>query len=142
MTETLNFFKNFADWFKLKPQLDEKSYNPPKFSSGQVWYCFAGENIGVEISGKGSDYLRPYLILQKLDRYSFIDLPLSTRSKSGNRYFQINFRSKNQIVYLHQPRHFDYRRLKYKLGEVTTNEFSQINKEFVEQIKPKNNLLN
>jgi len=128
------FTKNFPDWFKLKPKLDLQNYTPPKFSNGQVWYCYTGENIGIEISGKGIEYLRPYLVLKKLDRYSFIGLPLSTQNKIGDRYFQINFRNIDQIIYLHQPRHFDYRRLKYKLGEITTDEFIDIQNSFLSLI--------
>lgn len=127
----MSFLKNFLDWFKLKPKLDNHNHTPPKFSNGQVWYCFAGENIGVEISGKGAEYLRPYLILQKLDRYSFIGLPLSTQNKIGDRYFQISFRNTNQVIYLHQPRYFDYRRLKYQLGEISIGEFGDVQKEFI-----------
>ena len=132
-----SFIKNFLDWFKIKPKIDGGNYVPPKFSNAQVWYCFTGENIGTEISGKGQEYLRPYLILKKLDKYSFIGLPLSTQSKIGDRYFKIEFRNKSQAIYLHQPRHFDYRRLKYKLGEITDDEFIDVKKEFVIQFTKK-----
>ncbi len=126
-----NFIKNFQDWFSLKPKLDKLNYYPPKFSQKQVWFCYCGENIGIEISGKGKEFLRPFLILKKLDRYSFIGLPLSTKDKVGNRYFKIYFKEKLQTIYLHQPRHLDYRRLKYKVGEITDNEFSQIKNNFL-----------
>ena len=135
-TSKSNFIKNFEDWFKIKPEIDGVKYTPPKFSNAQIWYCFTGENIGVEISGKGVEYLRPYLILQTLDRYSFIGLPLSTQIKVGDRYFPISFRSINQVICLHQPRHFDYRRLKYQIGEIQSSFVKIILK------KPKNTPLN
>ena len=55
----LNFVKNFTDWFSLKPSLDSGNYPPPKFSEKQVWYCHCGENIGVEICGKGEGFYDP-----------------------------------------------------------------------------------
>ncbi len=140
-----SFLKNFLEWFKLKPNLDKKNHKPPKFSQGQVWYCYAGENIGVEISGKGREYLRPYLIFKKLDNYNFIGLPFSTKQKVGSRFFKLFFRKKEQIVHLHQPRHFDYRRLKYRLGEIPTEDFLKLkdafSKEIIPKIKTKNNPL-
>jgi hypothetical protein len=129
------FIKRFQEWFILKPRLDNSNYYPPKFSQKQVWFCYCGENIGGEISGKGNEFLRPFLILKKLDRYSFVGLPLSTKYKEGDRYLRIYFKEKLQTIYLHQPRHLDYRRLKYKLGEITDKEFIEIRLNFTSLYK-------
>jgi len=48
-----NFIKNFLNWFNLKSQLDQNNHKPPSVSEGQIWWCYLGENIGTEVSGKG-----------------------------------------------------------------------------------------
>ncbi len=77
-----------------------------------------GENIGVEINGKGKSFTRPILIFKKYDRYSFLGLPLSTKIKAGSWYAHIRFKGLNQIVTVSQGRVFDYRRLIVKMGEL------------------------
>ncbi len=122
------YIKNFLDWFTLKPKLDNQLVKPPQFSEGQVWWCFCGENIGVEVSGKGKDYLRPFLIFTKLDKFSFVAIPLSTKIKVGSWYFQIKFKNIDQIIMLNQIKFFDYRRLNYKYGEITKQEHESVKK--------------
>ena len=125
-TKKPEFVKNFNDWFELKPKLDTKSVRPPLFDEGQVWWCHCGENIGTEISGKGEDFLRPFLVLTKLDKYSFVGIPLSTKTKKGSWYFKIYFKNINQILLLNQLKFLDYKRIHFKLGEITSQEFQDI----------------
>ena len=63
---------------------------------------------------------------RKYDKYSFLGLPLSTKSKTGSWYASIIFGGQNQIVALVQGRVFDYRRLKEKMGELGEHESEKV----------------
>ena len=85
-----------------------------------------GENVGSEINGKSEIFTRPIFIFKKYDKYSFLGLPLSTKTKIGSWYVPINFLGKSQVVVLRQGRVFDYRRLKEKMGELEIIEVSSV----------------
>lgn len=110
--------KKFFEWIRLKEKLHINDYEPPLFKEGEVWWCHVGENIGVEINGKSKDFTRPFLILKKYDRYSFIALPLSTKNKTGFWYVTVYFLGIPQVVVLSQGRVFDYRCLDRRMGEL------------------------
>jgi mRNA interferase MazF len=112
----IKFIKRFAEWLSFKQRLDNQSHVPPLFKEGEVWWCFIGENVGVEISGKGDLFTRPILILRRYNQYSFFGLALTTKQKDGIWYVPIEFNGKRQNVILSQGRIFDYRRLKEKMG--------------------------
>jgi mRNA interferase MazF len=112
------YIKRFAEWLKLKQQLEAQHRIPPIFKDGEVWWCYIGENLGSEISGKSNLFTRPVLILRKYDQYSFYGLPLTTKYKEGTWYMPIKFGGKCQIIVLTQGRRFDYRRLQKKIGQI------------------------
>ena len=114
----IRFIKRFAKWLSLKQRLDSQSHTPPLFKEGEIWWCFIGENVGVEICGKGDLFTRPILILRRYNQYSFFGLALTTKQKTGKWYFPIEFNGKRQNVVLSQGRIFDYRRLKEKMGQI------------------------
>lgn len=123
--------KKFLEWIGLKEKLHLQNYEPPLFKENEIWWCYVGENIGIEVNGKSSKFTRPVLILKKYDRYSFFGLPLSTKSKTGTWYVPIYFLGIPQIVVLSQSRVFDYRRLDRKMGELDVLEVSGVKEAFV-----------
>ena len=44
--------KDFDKWNVTKKKLDSASHTPPLVSESDLWWCAAGENVGVETSGK------------------------------------------------------------------------------------------
>jgi hypothetical protein len=76
------FVKNFADWFRLKPVLDNaEDLNRVLFQEREVWNCHWGANIGFEIDGKNRDFLRPALVFKKLSHNTFIGIPLTSKKQ-------------------------------------------------------------
>ena len=61
------FIKDFISWLSIKTKIDGLKHSPPLFNEGEIWWCSIGENVGMEISGKGSYFRRPVLIIRKLD---------------------------------------------------------------------------
>lgn len=107
--------KRFDDWNGEKQRLHIKG-RMPLVSVGEVWWCAMGENIGVEINGKGSAFTRPVLILRKLSRYGFIGIPLTSRQHDGSWYAHFRFQGKDEYAVFAQMRTFSVRRLYRKMG--------------------------
>ena len=110
--------KKFLEWIRLKEKLHINNYEPPLFKEGEVWWCYIGENVGVEVNGKSKNFTRPVLVFKKYDKYSFLGLPLTTKDKIGTWYTPISFLGILQVAVLSQSRVFDYRRLDKKMGEL------------------------
>jgi len=72
----MQFFKNFLDWFILKPKVDNLDQRP-LFQEREVWDCYWGVNIGFELDGKNDKFIRPVLVLKKLTHNTFLGLVIS-----------------------------------------------------------------
>lgn len=122
----MGMLKKFFEWMWIKEKLHHHEYVPPLFKEGEIWWCHAGENIGIEMNGKGERFTRPFFVLKKYDRYSFLGLPLTTKEKTGTWYVVVHFGGGNQTIVLAQGRVFDYRRLKEKMGELEEGESEKV----------------
>ena len=93
--------KDFDGWIKLK----EKLHNTRQLRTvgeGDIWWCGLGENVGVEICGKGNLFARPVLVVRKFGRYSFMGVPLTSKEHTGNWYVSFEFKNKKEIAVLAQ----------------------------------------
>lgn len=129
--------KRFLEWIGTKEKLHNNEHKPPLFKEGEIWWCHIGENVGVEMNGKGERFTRPVLMFKKYDRYSFLALPLSTKSKTGTWYAIITFGGINQVVNLSQGRTLDYKRLKEKMGQLDESDFSKVQQAYFDLHRPK-----
>ncbi len=75
--------KDFDGWIKIKKEIHFKG-SIRTIKEGEIWWCKIGENVGKEICGKGKDFLRPVLIVRKLNKYSFIGIPLTSKEHEGD----------------------------------------------------------
>lgn len=130
MNRVIFELKRFQSWSGLKERLHSHDYRPPLFKEGEIWWCHVGENVGVEINGKSSQYSRPVLVFKKYDRYSFMAIPLSTKEKSGSWYCQFTYKGKLQTAQLSQSRVISVKRLKEKMGQIDDNVFKLIQDSF------------
>ena len=81
--------KEFLAWIGIKQKLDDSNHKPPYFKEREIWWASIGENIGTEMNGKNSYFRRPVLIVRKLDTYSFVCVPLTSKQKEGSWYVPI-----------------------------------------------------
>jgi mRNA interferase MazF len=125
-----NFIKNFVDWFKLKTDLNNHDYNPPLTKERELWWCSVGENIGTEISGKGTKFNRPVIIFKKLSKYTFFVIPTSTQIKEGSWFVPFVRNGKSMMACLHQARIVDYRRLDDRIGVMSSHDYELVKKGF------------
>lgn len=91
--------KNYKKWFELKPKINDiELSNSFHINVGEIWLCSMGENIGIEINGKGDDYLRPVLVIKVFNKNHSWVLPLTSNKKNNSFYFSIPSFSDSTVV--------------------------------------------
>ena len=80
--------KNFDSWNELKKIIDRKNNTPDNFpKEGEVWMSSVGLNIGYEQNGSEDNFSRPMLVIKKFNNHMFWAVPLSTKQKDFDFYF-------------------------------------------------------
>jgi mRNA-degrading endonuclease toxin of MazEF toxin-antitoxin module len=130
-TKKPNFIKNFLDWFKLKPRINNLKISP-NFSQREIWYCHFGKNIGFEIDGKKSQFLRGVLVFKKLSKETFIGIPLTLKPKQGSWYYPSFVDNKNGSYIFSQVKTIDSERLFSRIERIDTKEFDKIKTTFLQ----------
>ena len=130
----VTFLKNFLEWFELKPKLNTLP-NRPLFQEREVWNCHWGVNIGFELDGKKSKFLRPVLVLKKLTHNTFLRIPLTSKPKSGSWYVKSNVQNKEGRYILSQIRIIDSKRIYNKIERIPDEEFKLVKTRFVNFIQ-------
>lgn len=116
--------KDYQQWHRKKGAVNQKEIRV-FFHDREIWFCHLGENIGFEQDGRGHEFLRPVIVLKKFNNEILWGIPL-TRAKKKDRpfYFTFSFRSgMESTAILSQIRLIDGKRLKYKIGEVSKEDF-------------------
>ena len=134
-TKTTIVDNDFNIWNEKKKQIN-KTENHPHFFTAQIWWVQFGKNIVTEITGKGADFLRPAIILQKVYKNACLVIPLTSQQKNGDYYFNFcDSSGKKQCAKLVQIRYIDARRLKYKLSNISAKDFENLKYDFMNIIK-------
>lgn len=123
--------KRFLEWIGLKEKIHKKSKGPRFFKEGDIWWCAVGENIGVEINGKGATFTRPVFVYKKLSREGFLGIPLSTQLKQGSWYVSITFQDKHICANMAQARVFSAARMSEKMGALDEGDMTKIKSGFL-----------
>jgi len=122
--------KRFLEWIGLKEKLHNNPHKLPLFKEGEVWWCSFGENVGVEVDGKGSKFSRPAIIFKKLSADGFFAIPLSTKIKKGTWYVPITHREIKCVAVLSQARVLSAKRLLEKYGELDQKDVKAVKEGF------------
>jgi len=122
--------KKFLEWIGLKERINNKSSGPLYFNEGEIWWCAVGENVGIEINGKGKLFSRPVFVYKKLSKQGFIGIPLSTQNKNGSWYVEISFKGEN-VANLSQIRIFSSFRMYEKMGSLDEKDMEKIKNGFL-----------
>lgn len=122
---------NLHNLWNIKKQKinSSKEYLNPKIR--EIWWCNLGMNIGKEIYGKGSNFLRPVLVINTEIPNMFIGIPLTTKLYSGKyKNFIFTDDAKKHGVLFSQIRSFDRRRLVSKMYTLSKNKYKKLFKAF------------
>ena len=117
--------KDFKGWIKIKEKIHHKK-SLRTIREGEIWWCRVGENVGSEICGKGKDFLRPVLIINKLSKYNFIGVPLTSREHKGNWYVPFVFRDKKEYAVVAQVENISVYRLHHRMGQVWKDDLEKV----------------
>ncbi len=123
--------KRFLEWIGLKEKIHKNEHKPPLFKEGEVWWCAIGENVGIEVNGKGKPFSRPVYIYKKLSVNGFLAIPLSTKGKTGTWYTEINFQGKDIVANLAQVRVLSFLRMYEKMGTLDEKDIIKIKDGFL-----------
>lgn len=118
--------KDFDTWNKLKKQVDfyQANFN---VKERQIWWCSIGLNVGTEQNGHGANFERPVLVIKKYTKDTFLCLPLTTKYKDGNYFYQlVDNLGKLSWVILYQSKALDRKRFLRFIGNVSYKEFGEI----------------
>jgi mRNA interferase MazF len=79
---------DFDKWNEIKKSIENKFDPVIKFPKvGEVWMISLGRNIGFEQNGTGLSFSRPVLVIKKFNNHMFWCVPLSTKQKEIDFYF-------------------------------------------------------
>ena len=119
---------DFDSWNELKKKTDAENNKPDRFpKEGEVWMSALGKNIGVEQNGAGDNFSRPVLIVKKFNNHMFWSVPLSTKQKSFDFYFNFTDPHGQKVsAILAQLRLVSVKRLKRKLYELPKKQMMEM----------------
>ena len=128
--------KDFNRWNELKKKIDEKNNILDTFpKEGEVWMSDIGINIGYEQNGSEDNFSRPMLIVKKFNNHMFWGVPLSTKQKDLDFYFNYTDPNGQKVsVILAQMKLVSVKRLKrdiYIIPEKLFDEIKQKLKSFL-----------
>ncbi|MEK7227855.1 MAG: type II toxin-antitoxin system PemK/MazF family toxin [Patescibacteria group bacterium] len=120
--------EDFDSWNELKKKIDNQEVEPDRFpKEGEVWMIALGRNIGFEQNGSGDNFSRPVLVIKKFNNQMFWVVPLSTKQKQFDFYF--NYKDPNNqdvSAILAQMKLLSIKRFKRKLYEIPKDTSDQI----------------
>lgn len=120
--------KNFDKWNELKKMLNNDADNKNSFPKERwVWLCSIGTNVGFEQDGTGEVFERPVLVVKKFNNKMCWVVPLSTKQKQFDFYFNfIDPSGQKASVILAQLRLISTRRFIRDMYLIPENIFEQI----------------
>src|SRR3989339_328098 len=135
LSKNIKMQKDFDKWNELKKKIDAEIIKLNRFpKEGEVWMSAIGKNIGFEQNGSGDNFSRPILIIKKFNNHMFWAIPLSTKQKKFDFYFNFTDPNNNKVsAILAQLKLVSVKRLKRKLYDIPSelfNEIKQILKSF------------
>lgn len=120
--------KDFDSWNELKKKIDVEKNEPDRFpKEGEVWMSSLGKNIGYEQNGSGDNFSRPILIVKKFNNHMFWVIPLSTKQKEFDFYFNYTDPNDQKVsAILAQMKLLSVKRLKRKLYDIPKELFDEM----------------
>jgi mRNA-degrading endonuclease toxin of MazEF toxin-antitoxin module len=116
--------KEFDEWNEVKKDLELSSRNWI-IKVREIYWVRVGQNIGYEIYGKDSQFVRPVLIFKRFNKDSFLGIPLTSKEKSNPYYCELNpfHKTKKSYAVLSQVRFYSTKRIKSKFSKISQEEF-------------------
>jgi len=120
--------KDFDSWNEIKKKIETEQDEPNKFpKEGEVWMSSLGRNIGFEQNRSCDNFSRPVLIVKIFNNHMFWCIPLSTKQKPFDFYFNFTDPHNQKVsVILAQMKLVSVKRLKRKLYEFESRTLKEV----------------
>ena len=121
---------DFDAWNIVKKNIDTATAAAGYFPyEKEVWLCYLGKNIGSEQNGGGETFSRPVLVVKKFNNQIFWVVPLSTKQKELDFYYNFtDSYGKDVSAVLAQLKLASVKRFKRRLYKMTSESFEEIRK--------------
>lgn len=128
------FLGEFDRWNKKKQMLASDRYVCHIYPHrGEVWICSLGWNVGREQNGNTQDFMRPVLIINRFNSELFWVVPLSTKQKEIDYYYNYTDAAGNDVsVILAQMRLVSIKRLQRYMHRLLSVHMHVIGKQLAE----------
>ncbi len=123
------FPNKFDKWNEVKQKINtlDKNIN---LKEGNIYLLSIGKNIKNETYGKGELFLRPVLVFRKLGYNYFLGIPLTSKEKNGNYFYNFSYKDKKSYAMFNQTKTFNINRILKYHGKIDKKTFEDIKKEF------------
>jgi mRNA interferase MazF len=120
------YYKDFDKWGIVKVETNKRKTDNVVLHHRAVWLLSVGINIGSEMDGKGLQFVRPVLIIRKINENVFLGIPIS--SKLSEDYFRVRIQLLNQdrMAILSQIRSFDKKRCIRFMGFISDHDYNSV----------------
>ncbi len=125
MSKTELDSKHFPEWLERKEALHNAN-RIQRFSEGEIWWVALGENVGIEINGKSTEFSRPVVVYKKLSRDGFLAIPLTSQPHEGSWYVDFEFKHKMEYAALAQVRVVSAARLYKRMGRLSSADLKKV----------------
>lgn len=119
--------KDFDKWNEVKKRTNAE--NPRLYTVREIWWCRFGINIGTEQDGRGTNFLRPAVILRGFGPDACLVVPLTTSTRRHPLRVSVGMVDGREArANLSQLRVVDTRRLVEKVGFLEKEIFANMRK--------------
>lgn len=123
--------KNFDEWNKNKKKIELRRYESEEIENifeGDIFWAYLGLNIGKEIDGKSDYFSRPVYIYKKIDKITFLVIPLTTSEYyKDDWHLEIDLgKVKKSSLCFNQIKVLDFKRIKSLIFSVDDTIAEQI----------------
>ena len=118
--------KDYREWHEKKTKINN-AFKRPFFHEREIWFCHLGANVGYEEDGRGENFFRPIIVFRKFNNEVFWAIPLTRTDRKNKFYYEFDFGKNNKsIAILSQIRLIDAKRLSYRIGNISTEDFKEL----------------
>ena len=119
---------DFDSWNNLKKKIDFERAEPNRFpKEGEVWMSALGKNIGFEQNGSGDNFSRPILVIKKFNNHMFWGIPLSSKQKDFDFYFNyVDPNGQKASAILAQIKLISVKRIERKMYDIPDALFEEV----------------
>lgn len=120
--------RNYKKWMSIKATVHNTAVLR-RFKEWELWWCAIGENVGVEINGKGDMFTRPVIVYHKFSKFGFMGIPPTSQDhtkEAPDWYVGFRFKDKDQFAALNQLGRISAFRLCRKMGELDDEDIRKI----------------